>query len=179
LLETILPTDLNGTIELDFCETGVRCVFSFPIEAAGNLIGYPKIGRSSIAPREDLQPGHNGKSAIAGKRILLLEDEAILGLEISEILSSAGAHVIGPFGSLTEGTRAARRESIDVAVLDMNLNGQMVYPVAEELQQRKIPVLFLTGYDVPDMPKSLHKVPHVLKPVDPAQLLRLIAEFGQ
>jgi two-component system, response regulator PdtaR len=101
-----------------------------------------------------------------------------LGLEILEILRSAGAHVVGPFSSLTEGAIAARRELIDVAVLDMNLNGQMVYPLAEELLKHKIPLVFLTGYDVPDVPESLQSVPHIVKPADPAHLLKLVIELG-
>jgi two-component system, response regulator PdtaR len=60
----------------------------------------------------------------------------------------------------------------------MNLNGQLVYPLAEELLQRKIPLVFLTGYDVPDVPEPLRIVPHIVKPADPAALLRLICRFG-
>jgi CheY-like chemotaxis protein len=179
LLEKILPADLDGTIKLDFREPGLKCVISFPLEATSNLMPYRKIGGTKIASRAHLQTRPDGKSEVAGKRILLVEDETLLALEISEILSSAGAHVIGPFGGLIEGATAARRESIDIAVLDMNLNGQMVYPLAEELLERKIPLIFLTGYNVPDVPEPLHGVPHVIKPADPAELLKLIAEIGK
>jgi two-component system, chemotaxis family, sensor kinase Cph1 len=179
LLQEILPADLDGTIELNFGEPGVRCVISFPFEAASNLMPLRKIGGTKVVSGAHLQMRPDENSGLAETRILLLEDEALLALEISEILRSAGAHVIGPFGGLIEGTTAARRESIDVAILDMNLKGQMVYPLAEELLERKIPLIFLSGYNVPDVPAPLRGVPHLIKPADPAALLNLIAEIGR
>jgi PAS domain S-box-containing protein len=179
LLEKILPADLDGAIELNFGEFGVRCAISFPFEATSNLMPLRKIGGTKIVSGGPLQTRPNGKSGVEGKRILLVEDEALLALEISEILSSAGAHVIGPFGGLIEGATAARRESIDFAVLDMNLKGEMVYPLAEELLERKIPLIFLSGYNVPDVPETLRGVPHLIKPADPAALLKVIVEIGR
>jgi PAS domain S-box-containing protein len=179
LLEKILPADIDGATELNFGEFGVRCVISFPFEAVSNLMPLRKIGGTKMSLGSLPHTGPNEKSEVARKRVLLVEDEALLALEVSEILSSAGAHVIGPFGGLIEGATAARRETIDVAILDMNLKGQMVYPLAEELLERKIPLIFLSGYNVPDVPDALRNVPHLIKPADPSALLKLITKVAK
>jgi two-component system, chemotaxis family, sensor kinase Cph1 len=179
LLEKILPADIDGATELNFGEFGVRCVISFPFEAVSNLMPLRKIGGTKMSLGSLPHTSPNEKSEVARKRVLLVEDEALLALEVSEILSSAGAHVIGPFGGLIEGATAARRETIDVAILDMNLKGQMVYPLAEELLERKIPLIFLSGYNVPDVPDALRNVPHLIKPADPSALLKLITKVAK
>jgi CheY-like chemotaxis protein len=69
---------------------------------------------------------------------------------------------------------AARREPIDLAILDTNLNGQMVYPLADDLLALGIPVIFLTGYQKASLPVRFRVVPQVSKPYDPAALIKEI-----
>jgi len=183
LLEKVLPADLNGTIDLDFREAGLRCVISFPVEARTSASREQTIKEFNGSSQESskagkISPGGDDSARLSGKRVLIVEDEALLALQTTELLSSAGASVIGPFGGLAEASTAARREAIDIAVLDMNLSGQMVFPLAEELLQRRTPILFLTGYDVPDVPERLRAVPHMSKPFDPADLLRCVEEIA-
>jgi DNA-binding response OmpR family regulator len=79
--------------------------------------------------------------------------------------------VVGPFGDVTQASQATQTEAIDIAVLDTNLNGELVYPVAEELLRCGIPFLFLTGYDASDLPDRYRTNPRVSKPFDHAHLL--------
>jgi DNA-binding response OmpR family regulator len=82
--------------------------------------------------------------------------------------------VIGPFNSLERATQAAEREPFDLAILDINLNGQMVYPLADELRSRDIPFMFLTGYGTADLPERFRSLPRMAKPYDAAMLMRQI-----
>ena len=112
-------------------------------------------------------------SASRGKRVPVVEDEFFLRLELEEWLRSAGCAIIGPFSALEPArTVAARREPIDLALLDTNLNGQMVYPLADDLLSWGIPVIFLTGYEKASLPVRFRVVPQVSKPYDPAALIK-------
>jgi DNA-binding NtrC family response regulator len=84
--------------------------------------------------------------ALAGLRVFVVEDEMLVSLIIEELLTDAECIVVGPFDQVSTALEAARTEKIDLAVLDVNINGIKVYPVAETLARRNIPFLFLTGY---------------------------------
>ncbi|MGH7088748.1 MAG: response regulator [Stellaceae bacterium] len=78
-------------------------------------------------------------------RILVVEDDYLIATTLADVLGAAGWTVIGPVGHLAEAVETAAHQDCDVAVLDINLAGEAVYPVAEVLSQRKIPFLFLSG----------------------------------
>jgi DNA-binding response OmpR family regulator len=103
-----------------------------------------------------------------------VEDETIIALELDDFFKSVGFNVVGPFGNLTQATQALAAEAIDFAILDTNLNGEMVYPLAEELLRHGIPFLFLTGYDASDLPDRFRTIPRVSKPFDQSHLMEQI-----
>ena len=105
-------------------------------------------------------------------RILIAEDEFLLGVQLEEDLRSAGCPIVGPFSTLEMATQAAHRERFDVAILDINLNGSMVYPLADELSARGVPFVFLTGYISASLPERFKQAPRLAKPHDPAALLK-------
>ena len=84
--------------------------------------------------------------ALAGLRVFVVEDEMLVSLIIEELLADEECIVVGPFDQVSAALEAAQTEPIDLAVLDVNVNGIKVYPVAETLEKRNIPFLFLTGY---------------------------------
>lgn len=85
-------------------------------------------------------------TSLAGMRVLLVEDEPVVAMHIEDMLLELGCDVIGPCPRLSAGLEAARSERIDVAVLDVNLNGEASYPVAQALRDRSIPFVFATGF---------------------------------
>lgn len=85
-------------------------------------------------------------SSLAGKRILVVEDDPILSLTLEDMILEFGGQVLGPFAWLEEAVAAAETELIDAAVLDVNVNGGHSFPAAERLLARGIPFLFATGY---------------------------------
>ena len=87
-------------------------------------------------------------SALAGRRLLVVEDEYFLAAELVEALSADGAKVIGPAASVDDALDLLDDTAqLDGAVLDLNLQGEMAFPVADALMERDIPFVFLTGYD--------------------------------
>lgn len=105
-------------------------------------------------------------------RVLIAEDEFLVGIQLEEDLLAAGCSIVGPFRTLETATLAARSERFDLAILDINLNGDTVYPVADELSARGIPFIFLSGYTSADLPARFRDAPQVMKPHDPAVLIR-------
>ena len=97
---------------------------------------------------------------------------------VEDDLRKARCQVLGPFGTLDAATRASRRELFDLAVLDVNLNGQMVSPLAAELVARDMPVLLLSGYGVANLPVHLRGLPRLMKPHDPATLMQEIRRIA-
>lgn len=107
-----------------------------------------------------------------GKRILLIEDEALIALDTIDALSGAGYEVVGPAASLSTAVAKAQSERIDGAVLDVNLGGVYVWPAAEVLAGRGIPFVIMTGFGAAlDVPPAFAAVPRLGKPLEPRSLL--------
>ena len=85
-------------------------------------------------------------SAAQGKRILVVEDEALIADMVVDMLAELGASVIGPAGTVSAGCALAESNAIDAAILDVNIRADRVDPVAAILRQRGIPLVFATGY---------------------------------
>jgi CheY-like chemotaxis protein len=87
------------------------------------------------------------EGGLRGVRVLLVEDEALLSMLIEESIEKLGCDIVGVAACLEEALIKARSLMLDVAILDVNLDGQLSYPVAEILRSRSIPFIFVTGYE--------------------------------
>lgn len=112
---------------------------------------------------------------LAGKRILVVEDEFIVAAMIGDILEDEGAEVVGPAGSLGEGLALAERERLDAAVLDWNLGGQPGAPVARALRTRGVPFVIATGYGA--VQDEFADVTVLSKPYQPGKLVEELARL--
>lgn len=111
---------------------------------------------------------------LAGLRVLVVEDDYFIAVELCSALRRAGAEILGPARDLETGLAAIRDERIDCGVLDINLRGQMAFQIATELRARDVPTIFATGYDASMIPAELSDAPRLEKPVDLAALCRAI-----
>ena len=112
--------------------------------------------------------------SLLGKRILIMEDEFFLALCVGQVLEEQGCAVIGPATSVQEGLDLVEKKpKVDGAILDINLNGEMVYPVAKELMDRNIPFVFTTGYRPLDLPSFYYGIPRLEKPVEAGLFIHL------
>lgn len=118
-------------------------------------------------------PGGDAENVrLVGRRVLVVEDEYFLANDIARALAAAGADIVGPVPKLNEALSVlAASDDIDGAVLDINLRGEAVYPLANALRARNIPFCFATGYDGASLPLEYRDVPHWTKPLDPRALV--------
>ena len=94
---------------------------------------------------------------------------------VEDLLGDLGCHVVGPAASASEAVRAARGESFDFALLDVNLgDGQTSFETAEILRERGVPFAFVTGYGEQGVRADLRDAPVLAKPIDPRHLARVI-----
>ena len=103
-------------------------------------------------------------------RILVVEDEPLIGMEIECTVEQLGHEVIGPVAELTDALVLAADCTIDCAMLDINIRGGKSYPVVELLLKRDVPVLLLSGYGVQTLPESLQEQTRLSKPFTSDQL---------
>lgn len=119
--------------------------------------------------------------ALAGRQILVIEDDYFLADDLERGLRGAGAEVIGPFSQTDDAHEALRERasSLSAAVLDINVAGAMIYPFAAELRDASIPFIFATGYDARAVPAEFDDVPKLVKPVEQQRLLDVLARIAR
>jgi CheY-like chemotaxis protein len=113
---------------------------------------------------------------LASKQVLVVEDELLVSMLIEDVLVDAGCRVVGPFTNLSDALSAARNEAIDIALLDVNLRGEKVYPVADILTERGIPFVFLSGYGKNAIPNNRPNWRVCSKPFSPNDLTQILTE---
>jgi len=120
----------------------------------------------------------NGAS-MAGWRVLVVEDNFLLAMEIEDLLARQGCAVLGPVGTIEHALALLEREAPpDVAVLDVDLQGRVVTPVAAALRARVVPYLLVTGYaDLQLGDPELQGRPRLDKPVSESELLRALLDL--
>jgi CheY-like chemotaxis protein len=101
---------------------------------------------------------------LRGCRVLVVEDEFFLALDLESELRARGADVVGLIGDLPQAKRCIEQLTFDVAVININLHGEDAYPVADELARRQIPFVFATGYTASAIPTRFQDVSHWEKP---------------
>jgi DNA-binding response OmpR family regulator len=112
---------------------------------------------------------------LVGRRIMVVEDESLVAMLLETALEDAECVIVGPYGRLRDALAAAEHEAIDAALLDVNLVGEKVFPVAEMLDKRGVPFLLLSGYGERATPPEHPEWRTHNKPFDTDQLLEALA----
>ncbi|WP_296597773.1 HWE histidine kinase domain-containing protein [Phenylobacterium sp.] len=175
LLGQVTGRELNGDTEVDYRPSGLVVRLRAGPQA---MADRPEVMPEAPAPRvTETVPTSRGPASLKGARVLIVEDAVLLALELETGLSEAGAQVVGPAYELEE-AMALLDQPIDAAVLDANLNGRSVTPVAEVLHQRGIPFVFATGYgETGGAPGGFDAAPVIRKPYDVTQVSAAVAEL--
>lgn len=117
--------------------------------------------------------------SLEGKRILVVEDEPLLAMDIAGQLQEAGAYVVGPVASVEAALRMIEEYRLDAALLDANLQGYPVDDVAASLSNRNVPFIFVSGYDRDTLPAAFDATELLVKPFESSRLIdmtgRLVA----
>ena len=109
-----------------------------------------------------------------GRRILIVEDEAIVAFVAEDAITDAGGIVVGPVSRLSDGLEIAQSEDFDAAVLDINLRGEKVFPLADLLRDKGVPFVFTTGYEQVDWQGDAVKLD---KPYDEESLVKVLSSI--
>lgn len=143
LLREVATNQLGGEISFDWARGGLRVEIGLPQSAY-------RVGMASNANVADLKesaPDAPVSLESAGApRVLVVEDETLVGMEMTDSLQRAGWEVVGPASTIESGIELAERPNLAVAVLDVSIHGRLVYPIADLLSRRGVPIVFCTGY---------------------------------
>jgi CheY-like chemotaxis protein len=115
--------------------------------------------------------------ALAYRRVLIVEDEYFLADDMAQALEKLGAQVVGPVPTTGAALELLSDKPVDAAILDINLKGQMVFPVADTLREQGVPFVFATGYDENAVPEDYRDVPRWEKPFRPEDLAKALPQL--
>jgi two-component sensor histidine kinase/CheY-like chemotaxis protein len=161
VIRAAIERQLGGRAVLDWRPEGLRCTLLVPCRNA-NPAWESSLDRSNAKHElSSLEP-----IAIAGDRVLLAEDEGVLAWMMRDTLLEQGFSVVGPFAKTGEAFAAARDTQVHAAVLDVNLNGEVIYPVAEILKGRGVPFVFVSGYEADSIDVRFSGIPVLRKPIE-------------
>jgi two-component sensor histidine kinase/DNA-binding response OmpR family regulator len=152
-----IERQLGGKATFEWLPAGLRCTLAVPRGDRATLSEPIKgEGRTANEPRQ-------GEAAA---RVLVVEDEALVALVLADQLSDMGLSVVGPCSNVTEARTAVAENDFEVAILDVNLGGELVYPVADLLVSRGTPFVFVTGYGRESIDRRFAGVSVLEKPVE-------------
>ncbi|HUL08112.1 MAG TPA: response regulator [Candidatus Acidoferrum sp.] len=114
------------------------------------------------------------QALLAGRRILVVEDEALIALMIRDLLAEMGATVIGPAGTVAEALALVASERLDGAILDYRLPDGTSRSVADALAARNVPFFFASGYDPNSIDRRYTQTPKLSKVFDRGELLEMV-----
>jgi PAS domain S-box-containing protein len=148
----------GGDVTFDWKQEGLDCRLRVPLKQTFG--GREPRKQKPAVERPAARDANGGAPAV-----MIVEDEVLVALDLQESIRSLGYEVVGPYARLSDAIEGAETQAIDFAILDLNLNGEMTYDLAEQLQQRGIPIVFTTGYETDDVKARLRNSRVLNKPV--------------
>ena len=171
MISASIERQLGGRAMFDWNAEGLRCALTVPFD---NKQAEARRGHAE-GGGPDQAGGLKSKSAELD-RVLLVEDEALVGMMMKSVLTELGYFVVGPYARLADATSAARDGKLDAAILDVNLGGEWVYPIAEILIDRSVPFAFVTGYGAQSIDERFAQIPIIQKPISRDRLQNVLAK---
>ena len=160
-----IERQLGGQTKFEWLRSGLRCTLTIP---CGERIDDRR-EKAEAAPA-------SRTPTLSARRVMVVEDEALVALVLADHLTELGLSVVGPCSSVAEAKAVASKGGFEAAILDVNLGGELVYPVADLLSSRGIPFIFVTGYGRESIDRRFSNAPVLEKPVE----LKLLEEiFGR
>ena len=160
----------GGKVLIEFAGDGLSCEIVLPIRESVNQPAGAY--RSNFA---STQSSTSGGVSLRNKRILVIEDEALVAMDVAEILSEQGCEIMGPAATIENARAAIALNNFDAALLDANLGGYPVDELAAALTRLNIPFAFLTGYGRESLPEAFRHAPLISKPYTESELLSTLA----
>jgi PAS domain S-box-containing protein len=172
LIERTLDAN-GGEASIRYDVGGITCEIRLPLPDDDRPRAMAAIPIQA-ATKSALLMQDRAPSNLQGKRILLVEDEPLVAMEIEAQLTAAGCEIVGSAGSLTAAKRLIAETPCDAVLLDANLAGHPVDELAAALTQRSIPFAFATGYGREGLPLAFREAAVLVKPFSREQLLAVV-----
>jgi PAS domain S-box-containing protein len=173
LIRASVERQLSGELAYHWGEDGLTVQLLLP-DSHFHALAPADMKTEQPAPPAEPEPP---QPRSAGCRVLLVEDEALIGMELEEALQAAGCTVIGVAATVAEALDMIERNEPQGALLDINLAGEDSYPVADRLVQARIPFAFCSGYAADAMlPERFAGVPLIRKPFNAASVVDLFKQ---
>jgi PAS domain S-box-containing protein len=157
IMNASIKHQIGGNVVLDWRPTGLHCTLSIPFGESDNR----RPGGALEQMESNLVKLPSGNR----RRVMLVEDEALVGMMMRDLLVELDLFVLGPFCSVRDAMAALGTHELDGAVLDLNIGGETVYPVADALTKKKIPFIFVTGYGAESVDGRFSNTPILQKPI--------------
>jgi two-component sensor histidine kinase len=159
VIEASIKSQLGGGIDREWRANGLHCVFKLPA-AHFTAPEAAKVAAAADGKRSDAD-----LSRVRGRRVLILEDEPLIAMMTARLVREFGGTVLGPFPNTREAAEALG-SGVDVALLDVNIAGEFVYPLADALAGRDVPIVFVTGYQAGAIEPRFARAPVLTKPIE-------------
>lgn len=160
-----IERQLGGETKFEWLPSGLRCTLTIP---RGERMDSGGKAEAPPTPRTARLPAH---------RVMVVEDEALVALVLADQLAELGLSVVGPCSSVAEAKAVADEGDFEAAILDVNLGGELVYPVADLLSARGIPFVFVTGYGRESIDRRFADIPVLEKPVERESLENMFGSY--
>jgi CheY-like chemotaxis protein len=164
-----IERQLGGSVQFEWLPEGLRCSLTVP---------RGERPENDEAARSEARPASPSIRPIAARRVMIVEDEALVALVLADQLADMGISVVGPCSSVAAAKSAALANELDAAILDVNLGGELVYPVADLLATKGVPFIFVTGYGHESIDRRFAHNPILEKPVEREVLEELLGRSG-
>ena len=163
----------GGEASVHYSTNGVTCEIKLPLAEKAPSVGSHAAASKTTTGPSALQQQDNQLS-LKGKRILVIEDEPLVSMDMELSLSAAGCEVIGPAGTIEDAKLLVEDANYDAALVDANLSGHPIDELAALLTQKNCPFAFVTGYGREALPRGFREGVMLGKPFSQDQLLAIV-----
>ncbi|MBO0756593.1 MAG: response regulator [Bradyrhizobiaceae bacterium] len=162
VVTTSVEGQLGGRTTFAWRAEGLHCTLWIPAGEKLQLAGRRRNGHAGTPVADDAR----SSATASANRMLIAEDEALVALMMEDLAIELGWSVVGPFSRAADALAAAQCDEIHAAILDVNLGGESVYPIADALMARGVPFVFATGYGAESIDRRFACAPVLQKPID-------------
>ena len=175
LIKRHIPYELEGRSKLTLAPDGAQCRLEFPLRGGDSVLATDAVTMSTTIVGGSLDMA--GEADLSGCEVLVVEDDFFLANDTERALKRAGAAVLGPVGQAERALALLESHEPNCALVDINLGHGVQFRVAEALQDRGVPFVFVTGYDNVMIPARFESVERIRKPTDFRQIVRAAARL--
>jgi PAS domain S-box-containing protein len=175
VMRASIERQLQGTVTLDWDPHGLVCELAVSAEqlTTAALLKGARTTRGSRLTREE-------ERDVRGQRVLVVEDEALIAMQIEDVLHQAGCTVVGPASRIADAFDLLYGEGVDAALLDVNVAGDRSFALADILASKGVPFAFVTGFEANStVPERFQGVPVVAKPFATTELVDAVDRLAR